>query len=152
MFKVMVVYKTKYGNTKKAAETIIDGMMELEGIDAYLGNIDETDPSELGDYDLVVIGSPNHIGRATRSAGKFIDKMAGSFLEGRIAVFDTCIGNDYGKAVRSMEKRIGEKLPKMKKILDGLSIRVEGMRGPISQEELDKCKKFGKDLIDKLKE
>ena len=35
--KVIVVYESKYGNTKRVAETIIEGMNEIGGIEASLG-------------------------------------------------------------------------------------------------------------------
>ncbi len=152
MFKVIVVYKTKYGNTKKVAETIMDGMMELEGIEGYIGDVEETDPHELEGYDLTMIGSPNHIGRATRSVNKFIDEMAKASLDGKwFAVFDTCVPGDYGKAVKKMEKMLEKKLPKMRKATEGLSVKVGGMKGPIAEGELERCRQFGKDTVLKIK-
>ena len=90
------------------------------------------------------MGSPNHIGRATRSIKKFIDKLGNLNLEGKLAaVFDTYIGKDFEKAVKKMEKQISEKVPGLKLAAPGLSIRVKGMKGPIAEGELPKCKEFG---------
>lgn len=50
-----------------------------------------------------------------------------------------------------MEKRISEKVPLMKKLVPGLSIKVQGMKGPIMDGELPKCKDFGKKIATKLK-
>ena len=50
-----------------------------------------------------------------------------------------------------MEKRIGEKLPALKLITSGLSIKVDGMKGPIADGELPKCIDFGKKIADQLK-
>jgi len=36
LVKVFVVYDTKYGNTKLAAETIVEGMREVEGIETAM--------------------------------------------------------------------------------------------------------------------
>ena len=52
-----------------------------------------------------------------------------------VAVFDTYLGGDFEKAVKKMEKRIGEKVLSLKLITSGLSIRVDEMKGPILDGE-----------------
>ncbi len=61
------------------------------------------------------------------------------------------MGGDFEKAVKKMEKRIGEKVPALKLITSGLSIKVDGMKGPITDGELPKCKEFGKKIANLLK-
>jgi len=53
--------------------------------------------------------------------------------------------------VKKMEKIIKEKAPELKRIAPGLSIKVQGMKGPIADGELPKCKEFGKKIADQLK-
>ena len=68
------------------------------------------DVDEIFNYDVVLIGSPNHFGGPTRGVKKFIDKFSKSSLkEKSFAVFDTYIRGDFEKAVKKMEKRINEK-------------------------------------------
>ncbi len=144
MAKVIVVYESKYGNTKLVAETIVEGMREVSGIEMVVNELKEVRLNQLVEFDAILVGSPNHIGRATRSIRKFIDKLGNLNLEGKLAaVFDTYIGKDYEKAVRKMERQISEKVPGLKLAAPGLSIRVEGMKGPIAEGELPKCKEFG---------
>jgi hypothetical protein len=50
-----------------------------------------------------------------------------------------------------MEKRINEKIPGLKLIVPGLSIKVGGMKGPIVDGEPPKCKEFGKKIATQLK-
>ena len=45
-----------------------------------------------------------------------------------------------------MEKQIGEKVPGLTLVAPGLSIRVNGMKGPIAGGELPKCKGFGVEI------
>jgi len=150
--KVIVVYESKYGNTKLVAETIIEGMRQVKGVEAVLSEVKEVDLSQIPSYDAILIGSPNHIGGPTRGIEKFIDKLGKLNLgEKRFAVFDTYLGKDFEKAVKKMEKRINEKAPGMKMIASGLSIRVQGMKGPIAEAELPKCKEFGKKLATQIK-
>jgi len=150
--KVIVVYESKYGNTKLVAETIIEGMRQVKGIEAVLSEVKEVDLSQIPSYDAILIGSPNHIGGPTRGVKKFIDKLGKLNLsEKRFAVFDTYLGKDFEKAVKKMEKRINEKVPGLKMIASGLSIRVQGMKGPIAEAELPKCEEFGKKLANQIK-
>ena len=53
--------------------------------------------------------------------------------------------------MKKNEKRIGRKVPGSKLVTPGLSIRVKGMRGPISEGELPKCKEFGKKIATQIK-
>ena len=111
MAKVIVIYESKYGNTKLAAETIIEGMKEVSGIETVLNELKEVDLNQLAEFDAILVGSPNHMGRATGSVRKFIDKLGGLNLKGkRVAVFDTYLGGDFEKAVRKMEKQISRKV------------------------------------------
>jgi hypothetical protein len=66
------------------------------------------------------------------------------------AVFDTCLRSDFEKAVKKMEKRISEKASGLKIIAPGLSIKVQGIKGPIIEEELPKCKEFGRKIAAKI--
>jgi flavodoxin len=152
MVKVFVVYDTKYGNTKLVAETIVEGMREVEGIETAISDVEEVDLERVADYDAVLIGSPNHWGGPVRGIKKLIDKLGKLDLKAKwIAVFDTYIKGDFEKAVKKMEKRINEKVPRLKLIIPGLSIKVGDMKGPIVDGELPKCKEFGKKIANKLK-
>jgi len=155
MVKVTVVYDTKYGNTKLVAEKIVEGMREAEGIETAISDVEEVDLEDVADSDAILIGSPNHFGGPVGGVKKFIDKLGKLDLKAKwIAVFDTYIGKwekDYEKAVKKMEKRISEKTLGLKLIVPGLSIKVGGMKGPIADGELPKCKEFGEKIANQLK-
>lgn len=152
MVKVIAVYESKYGNTKLVAENIIEGMNEVGGIEASLRELKEVDLKDVPDHDAILIGSPNHMGGPTRGIKGFIDKLGKLQLEGKMfAVFDTYLGKDFEKAVNKMERRINEKIPGLKQIASGLSIKVQGMKGPIVDGELPKCREFGKKIAILLK-
>jgi flavodoxin len=150
--KVFVVYDTKHGNTKLVAEKIVEGMRGVEGIEAAISDVEEVDLERVADYDAILIGSPNHWGGPVRGIKKLIDKLGKLDLKAKwAAVFDTYIKQDFEKAVKKMEKRINEKVPKLKLIVPGLSIKVGDMKGPVVDGELPKCKEFGKKIADQLK-
>ena len=144
MAKVIVTYESKYGNTRLVAEAIAEGVKEASGTEVELSEIKEVDLDKLVEYDMILVGSPNHMGRATRGIKNFIDKLGKLNLEGKLAaVFDTYMGGDFEKAVKKMEKQLGEKVSGLKISVPGLSIKVEGMKGPLVEGELPKCKTFG---------
>jgi len=149
--KVFVVYDTKYGNTKLVAEKIVEGMREVEGIETSISDVEEVDLERVAGYDAILIGSPNHWGGPVRGVNKLIDKLGKLDLKAKwVAVFDTYIKGDFEKAVKKMEKRINEKVPRLKLIIPGLSIKVGDMKGPIVDGELTKCKEFGRKIADQL--
>ena len=152
MAKVFVVYDTKYGNTKLVAEKIVEGIREVEGTETTISDVEETDPKKAADYDAILIGSPTHFGGPVRGINKFIDKLGKLDLKAKwVAVFDTYLGEDFEKSVKKMEKRIGEKVPRLKLITSGLSIRVDDMKGPVTDGEFPKCRDFGNRIANQLK-
>jgi flavorubredoxin len=153
MVKVFVVYDTKYGNTKIVAEKIIEGIKEVGGVETAIADVKKVDPEKAASSDAILIGSPNHAGRPARGIVAFIDKLNKLNLKTKwTAVFDTQGGGkSFEQVVKKMEKRINEKIPSLKLITPGLSIRVTGMKGPIAEGELPKCIDFGKKIATKLK-
>ena len=142
--KALIVYHTKHGNTKKVAELIGDGLKTIEENEVAIENVKEIDLNKDEIYDLILIGSPNHVGSHTKSVKKFIKGLPNASLKGKsFAVFDTYMSKDYEKAVKKMEKQINEVMPNLNKASSGLSIKVGGMKGPIVEQDLPKCKEFG---------
>ncbi|MEM3550615.1 MAG: flavodoxin domain-containing protein, partial [Candidatus Bathyarchaeia archaeon] len=70
--KVIVVYESKYGNTKRVAETIVESMKEIGTIDISISELKEINVNTIPNYDAILIGSPNHMGGPTRGIRGFI--------------------------------------------------------------------------------
>jgi flavorubredoxin len=150
--QVIVVYESKYGNTKLVAETIAEGVREVEGTEAVVSELKGVDLNKIPDYDAILVGSPNHVGGPTWSIKKFIGKLGRLPLGGKsFAAFDTCLGISSEQAMKKLEKRICGKVPGSKLVTPGLSIGVKGMRGPILEGELPKCKEFGNKIATQIK-
>jgi len=147
--KVLIAYDTKYGNTKKAAELITDGINSVEGNETIINNIKDIDLSKDETYELILIGSPNQYASPTKTIKQFINKLSEAPLRGNsFAVFDTYqLSKHFEIAVKKMEKQISESMPDLIKASPGLSIRVGGARGPILEEGLPKCREFGIKLV-----
>ena len=74
--KVIVVYDTKHGNTKLVAEKIVEGMMEVKGIETAINDVKKVSLEEVADSDVLLIGLPNHVGKPARGIEAFINKLA----------------------------------------------------------------------------
>lgn len=144
MKKALLVYESKYGNTRLVAEKIAEGMSRVPQIETELVELKDVNIEQLDEFDTILIGSPNHIGSHTKGIRKFIDKLSKSKMENKKgAVFDTYMAKDFEKAVNKMEKQIAAKVPGLTLVAPGLSIRVDGTKGPIADGELPKCEEFG---------
>jgi flavorubredoxin len=147
--KVIVVYDTKHGNTKLVAEKIVEGIMEVKGTETAISDVKKVNLEEVADSDVLLIGSPNHVGKPARGIEAFIDKLGKIDLKTKwVGVFGTHVAED-NRAYAKMEERIGEKLPGLKLITLGLSIKVKtglSMKGPIIEGELPKCVEFGRKI------
>jgi menaquinone-dependent protoporphyrinogen IX oxidase len=148
--KALIVFDTKHGNTQKVAEFIADGINSVEGNETEVVNVKDVDLNEEKTYDLIVIGSPNHVGSHVKTIKKFINNLPSASLKfNSFAAFDTYMGKSFEKAVKKMEKQLKENIPNSTSTLPGLSIKVGGMKGPIVDEDLPKCKEYGIKLAKK---
>lgn len=152
--KIFVIYDTKYGNTKLAAETIVEGISEVGGIETSIGYVKEIEIEKVTDYDALVLGAPNHMGRPSQTMKKFVNRLAELELKTKnVAVFGTYSGSERNpdRAVRKLEKMAQKKLPNLKLVSPSLSIRVKGIPGPIVEGELLRCRDFGRTIAKQLK-
>ena len=148
--KVLIVFDTKHGNTQRVADLIADGIKSVEGNETEVVNVKDFDLSGDKTYDLILIGSPNHVGSHVKNIKKFIKNLSSANVKASsFAAFDTYMSKDFEKAVKKMEKQISENFPNSTMALHGLSIKVGGMKGPIVEEDLSKCKEYGINLAKK---
>jgi len=143
--RVAIVYESKYGNTAQVAEAIRAALRGAGVSEVVSEKIDSADVNRVATFDAILVGSPNHIGGPTRRVKKFIRSLAAFDLSGkRLAFFDTYIGGDFGKAVAKMENEFKARNQDAVVVTPGLSLRVEGMKGPLADGELVKGADFGK--------
>lgn len=102
MTKVVIVYATDYGNTKKMAESIAAGVSTVSGAQAVLKTAEEATAEDLLDSDGIIIGSPVHMGSPDWRIKKFIDTICSRLwmkdkLVGKVAGVFAC-GGGFGNA------------------------------------------------------
>ncbi len=85
MAKILVVYFSSTGNTKKMAESIGEGIKK-EGLDMVIKDVKDTDAQELLKYDGIMIGSPTYYGTMAAEIKRLLDESVQFHgrLEGKI--------------------------------------------------------------------
>lgn len=133
-----------YGNTRIAAEEIARGLAQSGLIEVTIATVGKFDPKKAREYPIVVLGAPNHLGTASKAMRAFLPQLGdGALLRKRVALFDTCYADQTGVAIRKMEEILREREPNLHLSLSGLSVVVEGSKGPVRQGDLLKCRQFG---------
>ncbi len=150
--KVSVFYDSKYGNTQLAAEKIVEGL-QSRGLEVDLANIKDVGPGGAVCADVVVLGAPNHMASPSRAMKRFVEGLAAADLKAtQFAVFGTYAGRarPVDRAVKKLDAMVQSEMPKLKRVLPALSVRVNGVRGPVMDGELSRCLEFGKTIAAQL--
>jgi len=86
--KTLVVYYSKYGNTRRIAEAITETATRAG--DARVISMDQLTASDFDGVDLVVIGSPTHIQNLPKAVRSVLQTLPSDALVGKhVAAFDT---------------------------------------------------------------
>ena len=77
--KALIIYDSKFGNTEKIARAIGEAVTPLGKVKVL--RVSKANPSELASIDFLIVGSPTHAGRATRTTKEFLKKIPANALE-----------------------------------------------------------------------
>jgi flavodoxin len=106
--KSLVVYDSKFGNTKKVAEAIADGLRG-HGPVRLLG-LDKLPPQNLGTVDLLFIGGPTQAHAMSARMRQFVDTLEARPATGMVtATFDTRLRMPAvisGSAAKTIAKKL----------------------------------------------
>jgi len=85
MAGALVIYYSRSGNTKKMAESIVEGMKN-EGLNAVLKDVKDVKVNELLEYQAIVMGSPTYYGTMAAEIKKLLDQSVQFHgkLEGKV--------------------------------------------------------------------
>ena len=97
MAKVIVIYYSQGGNTKKMAGLIGEGATK-EGVEALVKNVSEVNAVDLLDYQGIIIGSPTYYGTMAYQIKKLLDETVKfhSQLEGKVGAAFSSSANIAG--------------------------------------------------------
>ncbi len=85
MPKIIVIYYSPGGNTKKMAELIAEGAGK-EGAEVQIKEVSQVNAKELPDYQGIIIGSPTYYGTMAFQIKKLLDESVAfhSKLDGKV--------------------------------------------------------------------
>jgi len=108
--QALIAYHSDYGNTGKMAEAIAAGMRAAcPDADIALRSTDAVTLQELGDADVLIFGTPVHMGSMAWQMKQLIDRAAKLWMEGTLegkvgGVFAT--GGGFGGAGGGVEQTL----------------------------------------------
>jgi multimeric flavodoxin WrbA len=139
MARILIVYHSQTGNTKKMAEAVAQGAGAVEGVDVILKKAAEATLEDLLAADGMALGTPENFGYMSGMLKDFFDR---TYPEAQDKVFRKpfvvfiSAGNDGTGALNSIERiALGYKL---KKVFEPVIAR-----GKITAEILEKCRELG---------
>jgi len=103
--QILILYYSKSGNTRKLAEAIANGVVEVEGTNALLKRTDEVTKDDFLASDGIIAGSPVYFGGMAAQLKKIFDEFIGvrKKMEGKIgAAFATSADPSGGKETTIM--------------------------------------------------
>jgi flavodoxin len=150
MVKALVVYDSLYGNTEKVARALAAGL-ESGGVDVDVVKVNAVKFDELGEIDLLCVGSPVHGWNASKHVKEFLERLKSvKGLSGKKAfAFDTKMksrlaGSAGGKIERKL-KDLGLIIAKSSE-----SAIVKGREGPLEESAEGTFKQIGAELAKML--
>ncbi len=121
MTKVLVLYHSMYGHIETMAQAVAEGARRVDGVEVTLKHVPETmdqaafknaggktdltgnvaSPSELADYDAIIVGTPTRFGNMSGQMRTFFDQTGGLWakgaLFGKVASVFTSTGTGGGE-------------------------------------------------------
>lgn len=104
MAKVLVLYYSSYGHVETMAYAVAEGVREVDGVEAIVKRVPETmpdeiarkagvkmdqkapvaEPSELGEYDAIIFGTPTRFGNMSAQMRNFLDQTGSLWVKGTL--------------------------------------------------------------------
>jgi flavodoxin len=149
----LVVYYSKFGNTKKVAEAIAE-ILKAKGAVRVI-NADQLTASHLHKVDLVVMGSPTHRMKLPESVQPVFEALPRHILRGTsVAAFDTSYKMSPFLAHFTAAKKLARKLRKLggKRVIPPETFHVVGREGPLYEGEIERAKAWAVSILAKWRE
>ena len=104
MTKVLIVYHSMYGHIETMANAVAEGARSVAGVEVTVKRVPETmdaevfkaaggkvdqaaavaKPSELADYDAIIVGTGTRFGRMASQMANFLDQAGGLWAKGAL--------------------------------------------------------------------
>ena len=73
MVKVLIVYYSRTGNTRKMASYVENGVKEIPGAEVTTRSVDQVGVDDLLEYHAIIMGSPVYYGTMAAELKKLLD-------------------------------------------------------------------------------
>lgn len=102
--KVLVLYHSKGGNTRKLAEKIAQGVEEVEGVEALLKTTKEVTKEDFVESAGIIAGSPVYFGIMAADLKRVFDDFVSvrKKMEGKVGAAFSTSGYPFGGLVTTM--------------------------------------------------
>jgi len=157
--KVVIIYDSLFGNTKKIAESIKSGFGDE--FDTKIIHAKEAKSTDVENIDLLIIGSPTHAGSFTKAIKKFISSLSNSALENiKVCTFDTSIPSEgqgaFGKFIIKVFKNASPRLMKALVNKGGQEVSKEifwvlDSEGPLMDGESVRAEKWTEEICETVR-
>jgi flavodoxin len=158
--KVIVVFDTIYGNTRRIAEAIVEGLGSKH--ESELVRAEEANRQTVENIDVLMVGSPTHGGWYSASLKEFFDLLSEESLQGiRVCSFDTSTPmKNQGFVVNRLTRLFGRAAPRIARelkkkgatIVDTKTFIVLGRKGPLEEGELEHACEWAAAIMSKITE
>lgn len=144
----LVVYFSKYGNTRSVAEAIAETL--ASGSIGRTISSDQLTVDDLNELDLVVMGSPTHRMNLPEAVRPVFEALPRRVLKGkRVAAFDTSYKMSAWLARFTAAKKLDRKLRKLggKRLVPPESFFVVDREGPLYDGEIERVREWTAALL-----
>ena len=149
--ETLIVYFSKYGNTRLVAETIGETIRTTNGENGSVQVIssDQLRSADLESADLVVMGTPTHKMDLPDAVRPMFERLPRKALRGKhVAAFDTSYKMSAFLARFTAAKKLNKVLRKLggKQVLRPETFHVVDCEGPLYEGELERAQAWVGDL------
>jgi multimeric flavodoxin WrbA len=144
MGKVLIVYHSLGGNTKKMAEAVAEGARAVAGAEVDVKSGLEADIDDLLACDAVALGSPDYFSYMAGGLKDFLDRTyypSQGKVDGKPAAIFASAGGPAENILGILEQALG--WFKLKRVADPV-----GSSGGVSAGALSSCKELGRALAE----
>lgn len=145
----LVIYFSKFGNTRLVADSIHEVLRSLGSV--RLLGMDQLIASDLDGIDVIVAGTPTHNMNLPKEVRDFLDTLPRGTLRGTlIAAFDTSYRMSPFLARFTAAKKLARKL-RGRRLVPPETFHVEGREGPLYAGELDRARDWAVGIMERAR-
>ncbi len=136
----LVIYLSRYGNTRKVAEAIAQECKAFGATSVMAA--EQLTAADLADADLVIMGSPTHRMNLPEELRPLFDTWAPRVLRGKwVAAFDTSYRMSRWLAPFTAARKLDGKLRKLggRRAVRPETFHVEDREGPLYEGEIERA-------------